>query len=251
MTAPTPPDAPPKAKPLWLRLLPVLILAAALIAVLASGVWRDLNLETLQANQAALEAYVAANLILAVLIYTVVYALAVSISVPGAIWFTIGAGFLFGPIIGTGVAVIGSTIGATIIFIAVRYAFADWARAKFGNWVKRLQDGFSSDAFSYVLILRLIPVLPFFGINIATALLNVPLRAYVLGTFIGVMPLAYVYATVGSTIGRAAGGVPSLLDLLTPELIAAICVFALVGFLPFIYKRITGKKPPAANGGEA
>jgi len=68
MTAPTPPEAPQKAKPLWLRLLPVLILAAALIAVLASGVWRDLNLETLQENRAALETYVAANLILAVLI---------------------------------------------------------------------------------------------------------------------------------------------------------------------------------------
>ena len=198
-----------------------------------------------------MESYVAANLILAVLIYTVIYALAVSISVPGAIWFTIGAGFLFGPITGTGVAVVGSTIGATIIFVAVRYAFADWARRRFGTWVKRLQDGFSSDAFSYVLILRLIPVLPFFGINIATALLNVPLRAYVLGTLIGVMPLAYVYATVGSTIGLAAGGVPSLLDLLTVELIAAIGVFALVGFLPIIYKRLTGKKPPGANGGEA
>lgn len=251
MTAPSSPDTPQKAKPLWLRLLPVLILVVALAAVLASGVWRNLNLETLQENQAALESFVAANLILAVLIYTLVYALAVSISVPGAIWFTIGSGFLFGPLLGTGVAVIGSTIGATIIFIAVRYAFADWARARFGNWVQRLQDGFSSDAFSYVLILRLIPVLPFFGINIATALLNVPLRAYVLGTLIGVMPLAYVYATVGSTISRAAGGVPGLLDLLTPELIAAIAVFALVGFLPFIYKRLTGKKPPAAGGDAA
>lgn len=248
MTPSTPSEAPAKAKPLWLRLLPLVMLLAALFAVLASGVWRDLNLETLQENQAALESYVAANLFLAVLLYIVLYALAVSISVPGAVWFTIGAGFLFGPIVGTGVAVVGSTIGATIIFIAVRYAFADWARAKFGRWVKRLQDGFSSDAFSYVLILRLIPVLPFFGINIATALLNVPMRAYVLGTFIGVMPLAYVYATVGSTIGLAAGGVPSLLDLLTVELIAAIGVFALVGFLPFVYKRLTGKKPPATKG---
>lgn len=251
MTSSSSPEAPAKARPLWQRLLPVVILAAALIAVLASGAWRYLNLETLQENRAALEAFVADNLLVAVLVYTLIYALAVSISVPGAIWFTIGAGFLFGPILGAGVAVTGSTIGATIIFIAVRYAFADWARAKFGNWVRRLQDGFSNDAFSYVLILRLIPVLPFFGINIATALLNVPLRAYVLGTFLGVMPLAYVYATVGSTIGQLAGGVPSLLDLLTPELIAAMGVFALVGFLPFLYKRLTGKKPPAANGDAA
>ncbi len=238
------PDRPIRPAPLWRRFLPVLLLAAALIVVLASGTWRHLNLETLRENQAALEAFVADNLILALMVYTALYAAAVSISVPGAIWFTLGAGFLFGPVLGAGVAVTGSTIGATIIFLAVRYAFADWARAKFGGWVKRLQDGFSSDAFSYVLILRLIPVLPFFGINIATALLNVPLRAYVLGTLLGVMPLAYVYATVGATISLAAGGVPSLLDLLTPELIAAMGVFALVALFPFVYRRVTGRKSP-------
>lgn len=249
MTILLPPEAPAAGKPGWRRLLPLLIILAALAALLASGAWRHLNLETLQDNRAALEAFVADNLLVAVLVYTVIYALAVSISVPGAIWFTIGAGFLFGPFTGAAIAVTGSTIGATIIFLAVRYGLADWAWARFNTWARRLQQGLSSNAFSYVLILRLIPVLPFFGINIAMALLNLPLRPYVAGTFLGVMPLAYVYATVGSTIGQIAGGVPDFLDLVTPELVAAMAVFALVGFVPFLYNRLTGNKPPAADGG--
>ncbi|MCC5995556.1 MAG: TVP38/TMEM64 family protein [Oceanicaulis sp.] len=237
--------------PLWRRLIPLAVLAAGLAVFLLAGGGRYLNPEAAQALLRELDVWVRANFLIALLIYGVVYALAVSISVPGAVWFTIGAGFLFGPYAGTAVAVIGSTIGATIIFLAARYAFADWVRERFPSYVARLQKGFSRDAFTYVLILRLIPVLPFFGINLATALLNVPLRAYVLGTLIGVIPLGYVYATLGSTINQVAGGVPSLFDLLTPELLAAMAVFAVVGFAPFIYKRLTGKAPPAANGDQA
>jgi len=245
---PAEPAQPGRKTPLWRRLIPLAVLVAGLAAFLLAGGGRYLNPEAAQALLRDLDVWVSDNLLSAILIYAVFYALAVSISVPGAVWFTIGAGFLFGPYAGTAVAVVGSTIGATIIFLAALYAFADWVRERFPSYVARLQKGFSRDAFTYVLILRLIPVLPFFGVNLATALLNVPLRAYMLGTLIGVIPLAYVYATLGSTIGQAAGGVPSLLDLLTPELIAAMAVFALVGFMPLIYKRLTGQKPPAANG---
>ena len=149
--------------------------------------------------------------------------------------------------LGTGVAVFGATAGATIIFLAARYAFADWVREKFPGYVKKLQDGFSRDAFTYVVILRLIPVLPFFGINIATALLNVPVRAYALGTLVGVIPGAYVYATVGATIKRAADtGVPSFGSLLTPELIFAMVAFAVLAVLPVVYRRMTQSKGDAA-----
>lgn len=233
------------APPLWRRLLPLAVLLAALAAFLAFGGWRYVNLETLRENQQALTGWVEANFWLAAVVYALIYALAVSISVPGAIWFTIASGFLFGPYAGTVIAVLGSTAGATIIFLAVRMAFAEWAQRRFSGWVETLRRGFRRDAFTYVLILRLIPVLPFFGINIATALLNVPLRAYVLGTLIGVIPLAYVYATVGATVSNLAalGEAPGLGDVLTLEVIAALLVFALVALLPLIYKRVAGRRP--------
>lgn len=229
-------------KPLWRRLAPLAVLGAGLAAFFALGGPQYLDAGRAQELLRGVDGWVADNLLLALLAYIVFYALAVSISVPGALWFTIGAGFLFGPWLGTGVAVLGATVGATIIFLAARYAFADWVREKFPGYVKKLQDGFSRDAFTYVVILRLIPALPFFGINIATALLNVPVRAYFFGTLIGVIPGAYVYATVGDAIARAAAeGVPSFGALITPEVIGAMAAFAALAILPWAYRRFTSK----------
>ncbi len=240
-------ETPAKKKSLLSRLLPLGILVGGLVAFFVLGGPQYLNLETMRETLRGLDGWVQENLILALLAYMVFYALAVSISVPGALWFTIGAGFLFGPWLGTGVAVFGATVGATIIFLAARYAFADWVRAKFPGYVKKLQDGFSRDAFTYVVILRLIPALPFFGINIATALLNVPVRAYFFGTLVGVIPGAYVYATVGDAIARAAAdGVPSFSSLLTPEVIGAMVAFGLLAILPWAYKRFIAKKEEKA-----
>ena len=238
---------PAPKKPLWRRLAPLVVLIAGLGAFFALGGQQYLDAERAQALLRDMDGWVQDNLVLALVVYTVFYALAVAISVPGALWFTIGSGFLFGAYLGTGVAVIGSTTGATIIFLAARYAFADWVREKFPGYVKKLQDGFSRDAFTYVVILRLIPVLPFFGINIATALLNVPVRAYALGTLVGVIPGAYVYATVGATIKRAAAeGVPSFGALLTPELIFAMVAFAALALLPMILRRVRKDKGEVA-----
>ena len=225
------------------RLAPLAVLVLGLIAFFALGGPQYLDADRARALLSDLDGWVAENLILALIAYTVFYAIAVSISVPGALWFTIGAGFLFGPYFGTGVAVVGATVGATIIFLAARYAFADWVRAKFPGYIAKLQDGFSRDAFTYVVILRLIPALPFFGINIATALLNVPVRAYFFGTAVGVIPGAYVYATVGNTLSRAADqGVPSFGALLTPDVITAMVAFGVLAILPMIYRRVTAQK---------
>jgi len=244
-------DAPAK-KPVWRRLAPLAVLIAGLAAFFALGGPQYLDAERAQALLRDIDGWVQANLWLAVLAYVGFYALAVSISVPGALWFTIGSGFLFGAYVGAGVAVFGATIGATIIFLAARYAFADWVREKFPGYVSKLQDGFSRDAFTYIVILRLIPALPFFGINIATALLNVPVRAYFLGTLVGVIPGAYVYATVGATIKRAAdSGVPSFGALLTPDVIGAMVAFGVLALLPVIYRRVTSKSETPSNGDAA
>jgi len=245
--APPPPPEPSGGnKPLWKRLLPLAVLGGGLALFFALGGRQYLNAEAATGLLRDLTGYVEAHLLLAALAYLAFYSLAVSISVPGAIWFTLGAGFLFGPWLGAGIAVLGATIGATLLFLAARYAFADWVRAKFPGYVARLQDGFSQDAFTYVMILRLIPVFPFFVINLATALLNVPLRAFVLASFIGMAPGAYVYATVGGKLSAVVEeGLPSFTELLDLELILALLVFALLAVLPAVYKRVTGRKAPA------
>ena len=254
MTQPGEPEAPPepaRKTPLWRRLLPLAVLGAGLALFFALGGQQYLNPESAAALLRDLTGFVEANLWLALLAYLVFYALAVSVSVPGAIWFTLGAGFLFGPVLGAGVALLGATMGATILFLAARYAFGDWVREKFPGYVKRLQDGFSQDAFTYVMILRLIPVFPFWAINLATALLNVPLRAFFLASLIGMAPGAYVYATVGGKLSNVVEeGIPSFTELLDAELIIALVVFAALAVFPAIYKRMTGKASPAAAEGE-
>ncbi|MEO1040141.1 MAG: TVP38/TMEM64 family protein [Pseudomonadota bacterium] len=242
------PVPPAPRKPLWARLAPLGVLLAGLAAFFAFGGPQYLDPDRAQALLRDLDGWVENNLLQAVLAYMLFYAVAVSISVPGALWFTIGAGFLFGSYIGTGVAVIGASAGATIIFLAARYAFADWVRERFGGYVEKLQDGFSRDAFTYVLLLRLIPALPFFGINIATAVLNVPLRAYVLGTLIGVIPGAYVYAVVGSKLSEAASGeIPGFASLLTPDVLAAIAAFAALALAPWVMRRVKAKSESEAG----
>jgi uncharacterized membrane protein YdjX (TVP38/TMEM64 family) len=245
-------DAVAPKKPLWRRLAPLAVLGAGLAAFFVLGGPQYLNPEAAAALLRDLTGFVEANLWLAALAYLIFYALAVSVSVPGAVWFTLGAGFLFGPWLGAGVALLGATMGATILFLAARYAFADWVREKFPGYVKRLQDGFSQDAFTYVMILRLIPVFPFWAINLITALLNVPLRAFVLASLIGMAPGAYVYATVGGKLSNVVEeGIPSFTELLDAELIIALVLFAALAVFPALYKRMTGRKAPAAQEGDA
>lgn len=250
-TAEPPAETARPKKPLWRRLAPLAVLGAGLAAFFALGGPQYLDRAAFGELMRELSLFVESNFWVAALAYLAFYALAVSVSVPGAVWFTIGAGFLFGPVVGAGVALIGATIGATILFIAARYAFADAVRNRFPGQIKRLQDGLSRDAFTYVMILRLIPAIPFFVINLATALLNVPLRAFVLASLIGMAPAAYVYATLGGKLFEILEeGLPSFTELLDPQLAVALIVFAALAVFPALYKRMTGRSSPAAAKGE-
>ena len=126
-----------------------------------------------------------------------VYAAVTATSVPGALLLTITGGLLFGTALGTALAVLGATTGATIIFILARSAFGDVLKGRAGAWVERMAEGFRENAFSYLLVLRLVPLVPFFVVNLVPAFLGVSLRTYVLATLLGIIPGAFVYASVG------------------------------------------------------
>ena len=185
------------------RFAPILLIAIALALAIVFRVHERLSLNTLYEQGQALDAFVAANLALALALYVLVYAAAVTISLPGAGILTMSGGFLFGALIGGATAWIGATIGATLIFLAARTAFGDLLRARASGWLERLSAGFRDNAFNYLLILRLTPVAPFFVVNLAPAFFNVSLRAYVLATLIGMIPGAFVYASVGAGLRAA------------------------------------------------
>jgi uncharacterized membrane protein YdjX (TVP38/TMEM64 family) len=246
-TVPTavPPTAKPSA-PLWRRLLPVAILLAAVALVFATGLHRYLSFDALRENRQALQAFVGQNQATAAVLYVAFYAAAVALSVPGAIILTVSGGFLFGSLWGTVLVVIGATTGATLLFLIAKTALGDSLRKRAGGLITKLEAGFRENALSYLLVLRLVPLFPFWLVNLAAAVLGVPLATYVLGTAVGIIPGSYVFATVGAGLGSVfdQGGEPSLAGVLTPQVLTALIGLAVLSLVPVAYKKFKGPAAP-------
>jgi uncharacterized membrane protein YdjX (TVP38/TMEM64 family) len=240
-------DAPPavgqRTTMLW-RIAPVVVIVAAAIGFFAFGLDEYVSFEVIRANQAELQTFVDRNIVLAALGYMAIYTVFVAASVPGAIVLTITGGFLFGTFLGTGLTLVGATLGATGIFLIARSAIGDLLRHKAGGAVSKMADGFREDAFNYLLALRLIPVFPFFIVNLAPAFLGVPLRTFIGATFIGIAPGTFVYSTVGAGLGSvfARGEEFSAAGILTPEIVTAMIGLAVLAVLPVIYRRFIASR---------
>jgi uncharacterized membrane protein YdjX (TVP38/TMEM64 family) len=221
------------------RLAPLLGLAIVIGAIFATGLHRHLSFDTLRQNREVLAAFVDANGFLAVLLFVALYAVAVACSVPGAIVLTVSGGFLFGTVLGTAANVVGATIGATILFLVARTSLGEALRAKAGPALKKLEAGFRENAFSYLLVLRLIPVFPFFIVNLVPAFLGVSTRTFVAATLIGIIPGGLVYTLVGAGLGSVFDRQEefSLAGVLTPEIIGALVGLAGLALVPVAYKK--------------
>ncbi|WP_448204053.1 TVP38/TMEM64 family protein [Azospirillum sp. sgz302134] len=218
---------------------PPLLLLAGLAVALALGLHRQLTLDALAVHRESLTRFVAEDGALAALAYVGLYALVVAFSVPGAMVLTLAGGFLFGTVAGTAYAVAGATAGAVAVFLAARSAFGGLLRAKAGPWVGRLERGFRENAFSYTLFLRLVPLFPFWLVNLVPAVLGVPLGVYALATLVGIVPGALVYASVGNGLGAVldAGGRPDLGLVFAPKVLLPLVGLGLLALLPVALKR--------------
>lgn len=228
------------------RFLPLLILAAGLGAFFALGLDRYVTLDTLRDNRQALSAWVAENWALAAFVYVLAYIAMVAFSLPGGLVATLTGGFLFGTVFGGLLTVFGATIGATAIFLAAKTALGETLREKAGPKLRKLEDGFGKNAFSYMLVLRLVPVFPFFLVNLAPAFLGVPLRTYVVATFLGIIPGTFVFASLGNGLGAVfdAGRDPDLGLIFEPEILGPILALALLALLPVVYRRFASAPSP-------
>jgi uncharacterized membrane protein YdjX (TVP38/TMEM64 family) len=170
-----------------------------------------------------------------VAIYTVVAALAL----PGAVWLTLGGGFLFGAALGTALTVAGATMGATLLFLFAQRVFGADALQKLGPKAEGLARGIQANAWSYLLVLRLVPLFPFFLVNLVPAFCGVRPAVFIMTTGLGIIPGTAVFALSGAGLGRVldAGGMPSLSGILTPEIIAALCGLAALALLAIPLKK--------------
>ena len=231
---------------LW-RAAPIALMATAAFSLFALDVHHYLSFEQLSRHREALLEWRERHEVLSVLSFVGAYVLAVALSLPGAIWLTIVGGFLFGAVAGTLYSVLAATLGACAVFLAARYCVGDFLRARAGPGIRRLQAGFREHALSYLLTLRLVPIVPFWLVNLVPALLGVPLRTFFVGTGLGIIPGSIVYTLVGNGLGSVfdQGETPDLDIIFEPEILAPLLGLALLALSPVLYRRLKQRRSGA------
>lgn len=232
----------------WLKLWPVYVIVAGLVAAWQLGLFKLLSLNTLRDQQETLQAFVSENLWLAVAAYIGIYALATLFMMPGALWITIAGGFLFGLAGGSVATIVGATLGASMLFFAARTSVGTALRDRAGPFMKKMERGFNENPFSYMFALRLLPVVPFPVANIAPALLGAKYREYAITTAVGIIPGVIAYTLVGSGLGAtfAAGEDPNL-AVIAKNMVPALAALGVVSLMPVAFKMYKARKSAAAE----
>ena len=194
-----------KRKSALKRFLPLGLLVAVIALVVSQGWHHYLSLEVIAKNREWLNTMVGEHQVLAIVVYFAIYVAAIAMSLPGGVILTITGGFLFGPWLGGAVTVVAATIGASLLFLIAKSSFGENLAAKAGPWLAKLADGFKENATSYLLFLRLVPAFPFWLVNLAPALLGVPLKTFFFGTLVGIIPGTLAFSFVGA-------GLDSIID---------------------------------------
>ena len=219
------------------KIIIAIVIALAIAAFFYFDLGRFLSLTALKENRNSLLAFTDANFAAAVGIFMVAYAIVTGLSLPGAVILTLGGGFLFGATLATLFVNLGATTGATLAFLTARYLLRDTVEQKFGKWLGPFQEGFAKNAFSYLLTLRLIPLFPFFVVNLVSGLTRVNVGTYVAATAIGIIPGSFVYAYAG----RQLGTINSLKEIASPNVIGAFVLLGLLALVPVVYKKYTAR----------
>jgi uncharacterized membrane protein YdjX (TVP38/TMEM64 family) len=216
----------------------LVLLIGAIIAFFYFDLERYLSLEALKAHRDALLDYTQARYGMAVALFIVAYVLVTGLSLPGAAIMTLAGGFLFGSMLGTLYVNFGATTGATLAFLASRYLLRDWVEHQFGHQLEAFQRGFAENAFHYLITLRLIPIFPFFLVNLLSGLTRVGIATYIAATAIGIIPGSFVYAYAG----RELGTLNSLAEIATPRVLLAFTLLGLLALVPVLYRKLSSKR---------
>ena len=254
MSTTHPAACPPRS--LIRRLLPLIAIAIVGVAAYFAIGRDEISLQALIRHRSTIDTFVTDHFVLAVLVYVALYVTTVAVSLPGATFLTVTGGFLFGLVVGASAAVIGATIGATIIFLVARTALGEPLLRRAGPRAAQIAKGFRDDAFSYLLFLRLVPAFPFFLVNLVSALAGVRLGPFIAATAIGIIPACIVFTFAGTgldsiiasqktiySICVSAGRIDCLmafdpLDALTPHLIGALVALGLLALVPVVVKKL-------------
>lgn len=232
-------------KPALAKWLPLAAVAA--VAVIGAVTLRDvLSFQALADNREALIAFRDANYVATVATFITLYALIVAFSLPGATIATLTGGFLFATFPGALFNITGATIGATAIFLAARWGLGERLAARMdasGGAIGKIKTGIDKNQWEMLFLIRLVPAVPFFVANLVPALVGVPLSRFVITTFLGIIPGAVVYTSVGAGLGEvfARGETPDLGIIFEPHILLPILGLCALAALPILIKALRGK----------
>lgn len=220
------------------------LILLGLIIFLATNFGQYLTLENAKAQQIALSEYINANFVLAALVYFLAYVAITAFSIPGAAVVTLLGAALFGFWVSLLLVSFASTIGATLAFLSSRFLLREWVQSKFGNKLQAINQGVERDGAFYLFSLRLIPVFPFFLINLLMGLTPISVSRYYLVSQLGMLPGTAVYLNAGTQLAQ----IETLSGIVSPSVLAS---FALLGLFPIIVKWLMAKlKSPQPNNGQ-
>lgn len=230
----------------WVKLIIALLFASGFVLFFVAGGSEWLSLEALKQNRDQLLMFTGQHYYAMLFGGMLIYAASTALSVPGATVLSLAAGLLFGRWVGAGVIVIAATTGATLVFLAARYLFAEAAQRRAGGMAKKLIAGFHENAFNYLLFLRLVPLFPFWLVNLAPAFTSIKTRTYVSATALGIIPGSFVFAHLGQSLGR----IDSAQQLVSWEILSAFALLGLFALLPVLVKKWRRSSPVANQVGD-
>ncbi|MCP3176959.1 TVP38/TMEM64 family protein [Desulfuromonas sp. KJ2020] len=212
------------------KILLVLILAGLVALFIGLDLNRFLSLEGIKTHRDALEAFYARNRLITPIAFILVYIIQTALSLPGALLLSLAAGALFGVFQGTLFAVTGATLGATCAFLVSRYLLSGWAQKRVGSKWDTLNVALERDGLNYLLFLRFVPIFPFFLINLVAALTRLPLRTFFLGTFVGILPGAFVYVNAGASLAS----IESMAGIVSPRVLGSFVLLGGFSLVPIL-----------------
>ncbi|MEQ8505728.1 MAG: TVP38/TMEM64 family protein [Rhodospirillales bacterium] len=226
------------------RMVPLAVIAVAMALFFVFDLHTYISFDALKTHRMAVLDYYAQHQALTILMFGAAYTVIVALSIPGAIWMTLLAGFVFGTALGAAVVIVAATLGSLIVFLAARYAIGDLLYKKAGPFVRRMEEGFRKNAFSYLMFLRLVPLFPFWLVNLVPAFLNVGATAFVVATILGIAPATVVFASVGNGLGAVLdqGGMPDLSIVFEPHIMGPLLGLAVLALIPVVLRKFKERR---------
>lgn len=210
-----------------------IVIIIAIVIFRVSGLGDYFTFEYMKDHSNSLKEYLDSHFIQFTLGFIGIYLISAALSLPWATLLTMLSGFLYGTIKGVIIVNIGATFGSLLAFWAARYIFREGLKSKYGDKLEKIDNEIQKNGISYMLFLRLIPVFPFFLINLAAGLTDIPARKFALTTMIGIIPGSAVYAFAGQSLNS----IESASEILTPEIIMAFVLLGLFALVPTLYQK--------------